>query len=127
MLIKNFHLEKTVPLAQVDAEAAVLLAPNSDLNRIKRMLELPSPITITDITKRHIQRRVNGSWRAEEAEEIMKLGENEGFGTIENIQYNAGSQKRNKKVFVKRKVEELNEEKLENLKILRVDFDKYKA
>ena len=82
----------------------------SDLNRIRKFLELPSPITVSKITAKHIQKKKDNKYTSEEADALMEVVKLHELGDIVVEEYNAGSQKRKKNVFVNRKMEELTEE-----------------
>ena len=43
-----------------------------DEHRVKRLLELPSPVTVTKISQSHIQKRIESKYRKEEAEALME-------------------------------------------------------
>ena len=58
-----------------------------DQHRIKRLLELPSPISMTHITQRHIQRRVDNKYRKEDAEALMEDVSQLSVGEIVTAEY----------------------------------------
>ena len=53
-----------------------------DEHRVKRLLELPSPVTVTKISQSRIQRRVENKYRREEAEELMDEAAMTGLGEV---------------------------------------------
>ena len=96
-----------------------------DEHRVKRLLELASPITVTKISQSHIQKRVEKKCRKEEAEVLMEEVVSINLGDIVVEDYQAGKQRRAKKTLAKRKIDELTEENKQLLKKLKVDMDKY--
>jgi hypothetical protein len=81
-----------------------------DKHRVKRLLELPSPTSVTHITQHHIQKRVDNKYRKEEAEALMEHDLQLNLGEIVTAEYQAGKLKREKKTLVKRKINDLDEE-----------------
>ena len=96
-----------------------------DDHRVKRLLELPSPITVTHITQHHIQKRVDNKYRKEEAQALMEDVVQLKLGEIVPAEYQAGKQKREKNILLKRKIDELDEERKDILKRLKVDLEKF--
>ena len=127
--LTNFCIEQKFYLGKpafVPATAANVDQSNDtaiDEHRIKRVLELTSPITISKISQSHIQRRVDSKYRKEEAEELMNDVVKISLGEIVIDQ--AGKLRREKKTLSKRKIADLTEENKELLKRLKVDMDKF--
>lgn len=96
-----------------------------DERRIKRLLELSTPITVSQISQSHIQRRVDNKYRNEEAEELMNTVVKISLGDIVVEEYQAGKVLREKKILSKRKEADLTEDNKQLLKRMKVDMEKF--
>ena len=108
--LTNFCIEQKFSLGKpafVPATAANVDQSNDtaiDEHRIKQVLELTSPGTISKISQSHIQRRVDSKYRKEEAEELMNDVVKISLGEIVIEEYQAGKLRREKKTLSKRKI-----------------------
>jgi hypothetical protein len=75
-----------------------------DHHKMKRLLELPSPITVAKISQNHIKKRVDNKYRKEEALELMVTAEQLEIGVVVVEHYNTGRIVRYKKELRKRKL-----------------------
>ena len=108
---QKFALGKLPTSSQHPADSAEDEDQESfDYHRIKRLLELESPLTITKITQKHIQKRVENKYRKEEAESLMDDVVKLGLGHINVEEYQAGKQNRMKKILKKRALEDLTDD-----------------
>ena len=82
---------------------------NVTSREFQSLMEFQSFISVTHITQRHIQKRVDNKYR-KEAEALMEHVLQLNLGEIVTAEYQAGKQKREKKTLVKRKIDDLDEE-----------------
>ena len=129
--LMNFCINQKLALGKPAFQSSPAASTNAttisefDEYRLKRLLELPSPITITKITQCHIQKRVDNKYRKEEAEALMEDAAQLTLGQIVVEQYQAGKSTREKKTLVKRELQDLDDEHKELLKRMKVDLDKF--
>lgn len=127
--LMNFCMEQKFALGKRPFQSTPEVHENSaseiDEHRVKRLLELPSPITVTKISQSHIQQRVHNKYRKEEAEALMEDVVKIDLGQIVVEQFQAGKSTRGKKTLVKRKLEDLEDNHKEVLKKMKVDMGKY--
>ena len=76
-------------------------------HRLKRLLELKSDrdgnIDVSMITQAHIQKRFEGKYRKEEAEELMTYAAGK-IGEIREVFYNAGRSQQRKRMYTENEI-----------------------
>lgn len=133
IVLMNYLIEQKFALGKPPTQVASSTAQDTsnagiivDEHRVRRLLELPSPITSTKITQNHVQKRVDKKYRKEEADALMADAVTLGFGEFVLEEFKAaGGKMKTRKVFTKRKFEELPTDKKEFLKRIKIDIDKY--
>lgn len=124
----NFLIEQKFSLGKEKHSVTESTAESdvpSDLHRMKRLLELSSPVTVAKISQNHIQRRVDKKYRKEEAIDLMEEAAKYDLATVVTEKYNAGRNERLKKELRKRTADNLTDKSKDILKRMKVDMDKY--
>ena len=106
--------------------AALSITDRHEVKRLQRMLECPNPITATALSLAHISSsKVQANGKTYDAPYLMTRGQEEKFGKIEKEECNRGANKTMKMVFRKHAIENLSEEKKEQLKAMKVNMSKF--
>lgn len=123
--LMNYLIGQKFALGKPTVPSLTAIEMQVDGHRVKRLLELPSPITISKISQNHIQRRVDRKYRKEEALELMVEVEKLDLGTVVEESFNAGKSQRSKKLLQKRKADDLTQKQKDCLKKMKVDLEKF--
>ena len=110
----------------VETMVAPSISDTIEVRKLQRMLETPGPISVTALSRAHISSKTkHANGKTYDGEYLMRRGEEEGFGKVEDEECNRGAQKSTKKVFKKHKRDELSEEKIQELRAMKVNLDKF--